>query len=182
MARHIMIDLETLHVRTDAVILTIGAVAFDPRGQGIQDRFYIKPDVDEQIAQGRAFDDKTIEWWAQQNQQAQSEAFSVDDRVGFKESLEALHAYCWNASAVWSNGAGFDVPVVEFAMYQVGLVVPWRHWEVRDTRTLWDITGVKLKDGGAVTSHRADDDAEKQAWAVQRAYLRLVESGLVQPA
>lgn len=179
MARHIMIDLETLHVRTDAVILTIGAVAFDPRGEGIQDSFYIKPDVDEQMTMGRAFDEKTIEWWGQQNQQARDEAFSLDDRVSFKESLQALHAYCWNAVSVWSNGAGFDIPVVELAMYQTGLVCPWRHWEVRDTRTLWDITGVKLRDGGNVTSHRADDDAAKQALAVQRSYRRLIETGLV---
>lgn len=179
MAKHCMIDLETLHYHVDCVILTIGAVTFDPKGSGIIDRFYIKPDVDEQMAMGRSYDDATIEWWSTQNEQAREEAFSTGDRVGFREALEALHKFSWNCAGVWSNGASFDVPIIEQAMYQQKMVLPWRHWEVRDTRTLYDITGVKLKDGGFVTSHRADDDAEHQAIVVQRGYQKLMKAGFL---
>ena len=35
MANDIMIDMETLSTNPDCVILTIGAVRFDPRGDGV---------------------------------------------------------------------------------------------------------------------------------------------------
>lgn len=174
-----MIDLETLNVRTDSVILTIGAVVFDPDKDKIQDRLYIKPDVDQQIEMGRTIDDATINWWAQQNLQAQAEAFSVDDRLEFKETLEILHQFCWLADRVWSNGAAFDVAIIEQAMMSQGMNVPWNHYDVRDTRTIWEVAGVKLRDGGNVTSHRADDDAIKQALLVQRAYKIIRGAGLL---
>jgi hypothetical protein len=52
---------------------------------------------------------------------------------------------------------------------------------MRDTRTLYEIAQVNLKDGGHVTSHRAVDDAERQAIVVQQAYMKLMKAGLAQP-
>jgi len=52
---------------------------------------------------------------------------------------------------------------------------------MRDTRTLYEIAGVSLKDGKHVTSHKAVDDAEHQAIVVQRAYMKLMKAGLVEP-
>jgi hypothetical protein len=58
---------------------------------------------------------------------------------------------------------------------------PWQYWTVRDTRTLFDVTGVSLKDGGHVTTHKAVEDAERQAIVVQSAYRKLIKAGLVTP-
>ena len=173
-----MIDLETLNTRPDSVILTIGAVKFNSHDTGIIDRFYMKPDVDEQLDLGRSVDESTIEWWSKQNQEAREEAFSVSGRTSYKDSIASLAKFCWNSSRVWSNGASFDIVLVEHAMSQLEIVFPWRHWEIRDTRTLWDVTGVKLTDNGNVTLHKADVDAEKQALAVQRSYKVLLKHGL----
>jgi hypothetical protein len=52
---------------------------------------------------------------------------------------------------------------------------------MRDTRTLYDIAGVSLRSGNFVTSHRAVDDAERQAVVVQQAYMKLMKAGLVEP-
>jgi hypothetical protein len=52
---------------------------------------------------------------------------------------------------------------------------------MRDTRTLWEITGVSLKDGGHTTSHKAVEDAERQAIVVQKAYTKLIKAELVAP-
>jgi hypothetical protein len=51
---------------------------------------------------------------------------------------------------------------------------------MRDTRTLWEIAGVKLQSGGHVTSHKAVEDAERQAIVVQQAYMKLIKAGLVE--
>jgi hypothetical protein len=98
--------------------------------------------------------------------------------------MEKLYKLCWNKNGVWSNGASFDVVAVETAMRQTLTEypnpIPWPYWSVRDTRTLYDVTGVSLKDGGHVTSHKAVEDAERQAIVVQQGYLKLVKAGLAQ--
>ena len=48
MANDIMIDMETLSTNPDCVILTIGAVRFDPRGEGVVERLELRPTIDEQ--------------------------------------------------------------------------------------------------------------------------------------
>jgi len=45
---------------------------------------------------------------------------------------------------------------------------------------LYEIAGVNLKDGGHITTHRAVEDAERQAIVVQQAYMKLIKAGLVQ--
>ena len=57
--------------------------------------------------------------------------------------------------------------------------IPWPFYTVRDTRTLFDIAKVSLKDKkyNTKTTHKAVEDAEHQALVVQDAYkkLRLVK-------
>lgn len=38
--------------------------------------------------------------------------------------------------SVWSHGASFDIPLLDVAARRVNTVLPWRHLNVRDTRTL----------------------------------------------
>jgi hypothetical protein len=60
----VMIDLETLATSTDAVVLTIGAVKFDPFGSDIKepamDSFYVKIDIDSCDELGLVANDDTI--------------------------------------------------------------------------------------------------------------------------
>jgi hypothetical protein len=44
---------------------------------------------------------------------------------------------------------------------------------------LYEVAGVKLKDGGHVTSHKAVEDAERQAIVVQKAYKKLMDAGFL---
>lgn len=182
MANHVMIDLETLHTDPDCVVLTIGAVRFDPRGDGIAESLELKPTVEDQIEQyNRSISEDTLRWWSEQSPEALDEAFSDSGRIPFAECMEILYKFCWNRQAVWSNGAPFDLVVMEHAWRQTSdkpNPIPWPFWSMRDTRTLYDVAGVSLKDGGFVTSHRAVDDAEHQAIVVQRAYKKLMNVGL----
>ena len=43
-----MIDMETLDTSPDCVILTIGAVRFDPKGNGVVERLELRPTIEEQ--------------------------------------------------------------------------------------------------------------------------------------
>ena len=181
MANDIMIDMETLDTSPFCAILTIGAVRFDPKGTGVVERLELRPTLEDQTdIYNRKVNDDTLRWWGEQSPEAIEEALGERDRTSFSECMERLYKFCWNRRAVWSNGAAFDVVVAETAFEQLGMRIPWPFYTVRDTRTLYEIAGVKLKDGGHVTTHKAVEDAERQAIVVQQAYMKLMKAGLMQ--
>lgn len=178
----IMIDIESLDTSPDCVILTIGAVLFDPKGSGVIEKLELRPTIEEQTeTYNRSINEDTLRWWSGQSPEALEEAMGDAGRIPFREAMDKLYKFCWNHRAVWSNGASFDVVAMESAWRNLGMRIPWPYYTVRDTRTLYEIAGVSLKDGGHVTSHKAVEDAERQAIVVQKAYQKLIKAGLVQP-
>jgi len=178
----IMIDIESLDTTPDCVILTIGAVLFDPRGMGIIDKIEIRPTIEDQTeVYNRSINEDTLRWWSTQKPAAIEEAMGDQGRVSFADAMKTLYKFCWNHNSVWSNGASFDVVVMEHAWRQLGQIAPWPFYKVRDTRTIYEITGVSLKDGNYATTHKAVEDAERQAVILQKGYLKLIKAGLVQP-
>jgi len=175
----VMIDIESLDTTPNCVILTIGAVLFDPKGQGVIDRLELRPTIEDQTELGRTINDDTLRWWSEQSAEAQEEALGDRDRMSFKDCMEVLYHFCWNHKHVWSNGASYDVVVMETAFRQLDMRIPWPFYMIRDTRTLYDITGVKLKDEKHVTTHKAVEDAEHQAIVVQKGYMKLIKAGLI---
>ena len=180
MSNDIMIDIESLDTSPYCVILTIGAVRFDPKGSGITEKLELRPTIDDKTEKyNRVINEDTLRWWSTQSEAAQEEALGDRDRVPFKECMEKLYKFCWNRRAVWSHGAPFDCVAMETAWRQLDMSIPWPFYTVRDTRTLYEVTGVSLKDGGHVTTHKAVEDAERQAIIVQKAYVKLMKAGLV---
>ena len=175
---HVMIDLETLATTPDAAILTIGAVKFDVFGedQKIPDceSFYVKVDIDSCHELGLVTNDDTIAWWAKQSQEAQDEAFSVDNRIHIREAFDRLYKFCWGSKYVWSNGASFDVVICETVFRRLQKAIPWNFWEVRDVRTAFDL-GIN-PNRPPVLQHHALADAWNQAVGIQNVYRTLRSS------
>jgi hypothetical protein len=171
----VMIDLETLDVLPTATILTIGAVKFDPFGDELSEasmvKFYTRVDVDSCDKLGATVSPATLEWWAQQSKEAQDEAFDPQDRADIHTALDQLYKFCWGAKRVWSHGAGFDVVILENYFRKINKAIPWQFWEVRDTRTIFDI-GIDPK-RPPVLKHHALEDAWNQAVGVQNVYRTL---------
>jgi DNA polymerase III epsilon subunit-like protein len=168
----IMIDLETLDVLPSATILTIGAVKFDPFGKDIEEpkceKFYVRVDVDSCDALGSTVSQSTLDWWASQTQAAQDEAFDPTNRISIEDAMTQLYKFCWGAKRVWSHGAGFDVIILENYFRKIGKAIPWSFWEVRDTRTIFDI-GIN-PNRPPVLAHHALEDAWNQAVGVQNVF------------
>ena len=168
----IMIDLETLDVLPSATILTIGAVKFDPFGEDISEpamqKFYVKVDIDSCDRLGCTVSQATLDWWSSQSQAAQDEAFDPNGRIDIVDAMNQLYKFCWGAKRVWSHGAGFDVIICENLFRKMGKAIPWQFWEVRDTRTLFDI-GINPH-RPPVLKHHALEDAWNQAVGVQNVY------------
>lgn len=182
MSNDVMIDMETLDTTPNCVVLTIGAVRFNPKGDGVVERLELRPTIEEQTEKyNRIINEGTLQWWANQNEYALQEAFGEHGRTPFDDCIRKLYKFCWNRRAVWSNGASFDIVVAESCFRQVLTdipnPIPWPFYTVRDTRTLYEIAGVSLKDGGHVTSHKAVEDAERQVVILQEAYKKLIKAG-----
>jgi hypothetical protein len=174
----IMIDLETLDVLPSATILTIGAVKFDPFGEEVNDpkmeKFYVRVDIDSCDRIGATVSQATLDWWANQTAAAQADAFDPNNRIPIEEAMTKLYKFCWGAKRVWSHGAGFDVIILEWYFRKIEKAIPWSFWEVRDTRTLFDL-GIN-PNRASVTAHNALADAVDQAQGVQKIYRTLRSS------
>ena len=87
----VMIDLETLSTRPNAIILTIGAVRFDRNGPQKPleelDTFYRRIQMQTCIEVGLHHCKETTKWWLSQDTEAKKEAFKMEGRVPLKEML-----------------------------------------------------------------------------------------------
>lgn len=173
---HWMVDLETLGVRPDAAIIEIGAVSFDPYGDGVDKRFCVGVDV---TRQGGSVDSGTLDFWLRQPDASRLHLADLE-KLSLGDALDAMHAAFspWGAvTGVWSHGPAFDVTILQSAYNRARKAVPWSYKAIRDTRTLAEAINIV---GGSMpaypkvgTGHSGVDDAESQALWVQAMYREL---------
>ena len=166
-----MLDLETLSTRPDSVVVTMGAVKFDPFGAEVDtDRgFYVRVDVDEQLQLGRHVLDSTVEWWETQPEDVREEALGEGGRISLAEFTHQLNKFLVGADAIWCQGPAFDIVILENLYRQLNTPIPWNYWQVRDSRTLFQVHGdprAKERKG----AHNALIDCYYQARGVQDIY------------
>jgi exodeoxyribonuclease VIII len=175
MAKHLMFDLETMAVTPRAVVLTLGAVTFDPYTDEIYDDLYLKIDIDDQDKLQRDVDPNTLDWWAKQDAGVMEEAFSSDGRISLEDAVTAFHKFAWGCNKVWSHGSVFDIVIMEDIYRQLNRTPPWNFYDCRDTRTLFDLADPEMEKS-ATQQHNALFDAIRQAKGVQTVYRKLGKS------
>lgn len=166
-----MVDLETLATTPNAAILTIGAVTFNPNGYEIYDEFYCRIDTESIEGLDTYIDDGTVKWWSEQDKAAQDEAFNPDGRIDIKDAMDQFYKFCMGSSRFWSHGSAFDIVILEHYFRKLGKPYPWNFWDVRDTRTLFDL-GMDPEMPQAY-KHHALEDARRQAIGVQTMFKKL---------
>jgi exodeoxyribonuclease VIII len=171
MAKHLMVDLETMAVSPSAVVLTLGAVTFNPYGNGYSDKLYFRLDLDDQDKLGREIDPNTLEWWAKQDPTVMEEAFSPDNRISVADGIDQFHKFAWGCDAFWSHGSVFDIVILENLYRSLEKTPPWNFWQIRDTRTLFDLGHDSDMPKGGL--HDALQDAIRQSVGVQNIYRKL---------
>lgn len=170
---HLMIDLEGLATGPDTTILTIAAQAFDPFGDGYYDQhYYARVTLESQ--ENRAIDDGTIAWWATQPDHAREEAFGEQDRIPLDQALDELGRLIWHSKMIWAQGPTYDCNILEHAYKSYGKALPWKYYQVRDSRTvfsLWPEQPIPP------TSHHALEDCRRQIGMLQNTlkYLKVKE-------
>jgi len=171
MTKHLMVDLETLATTPNAAILSLGAVTFNPNSNEIYDELYYKVELESFDGLDSFIDDNTVEWWSKQDSAAQEEAFDPNNRVDVRTVLDDFYKFCMGSSKFWSHGSTFDIIILEHYYRQIGKPYPWKFWEVRDTRTLFDL-GMDPEMPQA-NKHHALEDARRQAIGVQNMFRKL---------
>jgi hypothetical protein len=161
-----MLDIETLGVENNSVILTVAAQMFDPLSSGYSDKFYYaRVDLDSQPE--RSITQSTIEWWAQQPDQSKNEAFNSQDRIALKKVLEELTPILWQSSCIWANGITFDMNILENAFRSYSMPLPWKYHRVRDARTIYSLYADLQK---YPASHHALEDCRRQIDLLQTTF------------
>ena len=174
--RHVMIDIECLGTGDMPVVLSIGAIKFNPWGddrgvdiRALQTR-YFKPTFDSCQEIGCDIDEDTLDWWAKQDPKVLDEAFSEEGRVTIRRAMRDLYRFCIGCTHYWGHGAIFDYNILEHVAIKLERGVPWRFYQVRDSRTIFDMANPDRPDD---LKHHALYDCLSQIIGVQNVYRKL---------
>ncbi|ELT9942049.1 3'-5' exoribonuclease [Escherichia coli] len=181
---HLMIDLETMGTNTNAPIVVIGAVFFDPQTGEIGPVFYIVISLTDAMNTGAVPDGGTIEWWLKQSSEAR--AAILTDQVKLKDALSRFREFINEYSdekfvQVWGNGATFDNAILRTSYERLDIPCPWRYYNDRDVRTIVELGKTIDFDARTVipfegVRHNALDDARHQAKYVSAIWQKLIPS------
>lgn len=177
MTINVMLDLETLSVESNAAVISIGAVKFDPRGTiGVlgdasdpeYKHFHQTVEMHSLTEAGFHVDGKTVGWWLEQEDAARK-AFLIDP-VDIGTALSRFYTWFGEESLpTWGNGAGFDNVILRNAFNRLSGHCPFRFSHDRCFRTMKALIG-DVQYIGPVTAHNALQDAEAQAFHLQKLY------------
>ena len=172
---HGMVDLETLDTKPSCVVLSLGAIKFDPTSNTEpHSELYFKVCVDDQDRLGRTVSDDTIEWWSKQDAKAREEAFDQTGAISVEEALKRLAKWSVGVDTIWGQGYGFDLTILEDMCRNIGKPIPWNFWQIKDSRTLFGCCKTDpRKLLGQNDLHNALADSYFQARGVQLAYKEL---------
>lgn len=184
---HIMLDLETLDVKPTAVVVSIGAVAFDPYSPALGEAFYVeltipsKPGepggLEQQQTAGCTVGASTAQWWLQQSDEARTvfakdgldSAARLQPAAALMQFSQFIARHGGPDAEIWGNGADFDNVILGNLYRTFGYKQPWSFGKNRCFRTMNALPEgkdfQKPKRGGV--HHHALDDAVYQARVLQ---------------
>ena len=173
----VMIDLETLSVLPNAIITTIGAVKFD-RDNSMKslencDTFYHRISIDSCKKVKLKSDQVVLDWWNTQPKEVKYEALENPDRESLHKVLAEFSKWFEGCFKIWGHGDDFDCVILANAYRACDMTVPWKFWNTRDTRTLFDLANISMKDLPQDNKHHAISDAYRQVIGVKKSLKKL---------
>jgi hypothetical protein len=183
----IMLDLETLGLHPGCVVMSIGAIKFEPLGElpeiitidnepTVPDGFYEVIDIDDCVAHGLTIDPETKLWWQAQDGEVRDHLFSGNGLPLAEVATRFNEWYPDPQETVWANGASFDQPIWQTACLAANSSVPWNYRRVRDCRTVFDLSfgeDYSLYRNGPYPRHHALFDCYRQIGMIQACFRKL---------
>jgi len=175
--KHIMLDLETMSTTSNAAIVAIGAVEFEPATGELGREFYHNVSLASCQDAGLDVEAGTVMWWLTRSEDARqaltetrlSLIGALSDFEHFTHLVRVDEEFC-----IWGKGSDFDNVILANAYRALGLQAPWKYKNNRCVRTILALVpdacdGVESEG----TKHNALDDAIYQARCVSRAWQEL---------
>lgn len=170
--QHVMIDLETLGVKTDAVIISIAAVKFDPVSGMTEEPFFSAVDIQSCLDIGLRIESGSLRFWL--NQPAEIREVSMPEDAKYLEhALDWLDLYVEGCTQFWAYGPMFDIAKLDYVYEKMSRRPVWTYRQPRCVRTILDVASVDLEDFPAPRLHDPVADCEQQIAAVHAAYRKL---------
>jgi len=133
-----MIDIETLALDSKPVILSIGAITFDPYGDTVTfdpvyGQYY---EILDPRQDGRYIDPATVNWWMN-NAEAWPYTKPFDEYLFLEAGIGKLNEFIYDNApeGIWSHGKDFDLAILR----EFGLQVDYHKFY--DTRTVFWLIG-----------------------------------------
>lgn len=184
---HIMVDMETMGKKTNAPIVSIGAVVFNPSTGILGETFYKVVSLESAVSWGAEIDPSTVIWWLKQSSEARS-AIANDDAIKLDDALLMFTDFVMDnitggrkAARVWGNGATFDNAILRSSFELTCIDCPWDYWNDRDVRTMVELgKAIGFNPKASIPfegdRHNALADAQHQARYVSAIWQRLIKN------
>lgn len=177
MTAHVMTDIETLGKRPGAVVLSAAFARFAD-----EQHTTLNISIPDQQALGLEIDAETWAWW--QDQEAKHPgawAAATANPVPLVDALQHFARWLEWARAgdelsVWCHGATFDCPILAELYRRAGIPCPWQFWQVRCTRTLYDLALLRKEEYAVPPPHIALNDCIGQTRAANAALAKLARA------
>lgn len=148
---NIALDIETLSRRPTAAIISIAArvFSFTKEAPVVLDNIraeqgYILINASTCAMEGLHFDMDTIRWWQRRSEEARApHEQMVSEAVPIAKALDDFYKWCSTIRKAaggqllfWMQGTDFDAAILRNAYAEIlGYDTPWKHTELRDSRT-----------------------------------------------
>jgi len=160
-----MLDLETLGVGNNPVIISIGAVEFDTETMSLGREFEVNINPQSCVDAGLEISVSTVMWWMQQSEQARKKF--IEPGLSLKEALYGFDEFVNSIKVrpkIWGNGVKADNVWMESAYKAVNLQLPWTYKDDRCYRTIREcFPSIMGEDIPGIIKHHALSDAKWQA-------------------
>lgn len=173
--RDAMVDIETVGKVAGYIILSIGYLEFDPKGEddffsliGSKRAHTYHLAMDEQLKLGYKTDQDTLEWWAKQGTEAKDRAFKTPANTTLKDCLLKLQELFAGVDDIWTYGYMDVSMLTHMSAEETGneLFFYRKHNDLRTVTKLMEfVWDEKPK---AMVAHDPLHDCVYQALAVQK--------------
>jgi hypothetical protein len=112
-----MIDIETLDTEVSAAIVSIAAITFNPRGDGINEEATFRSTIDQRSNRfhGRTVSDATVAWWAAQSPEAWDATFGgphTELSSALRQFTRWINEMRPTCTRVWAKDPDFDINIL----------------------------------------------------------------------
>lgn len=153
-------DFETCSLSPTAAVMSLGAVAwkrygkespFFEDGDGVlrNSTFSAHVDLRSMFINGFAFDKSTAEWWSKQSDEAKAALLDSDNEESPCQPIDVVvnDLFGWidyikkklgdDELCLWAQGTDFDVAVLRYICWKLGIKFEIKHTSLRDHRTFY---------------------------------------------